>query len=83
VSTSTDEGLAILALLHNLGCVCGKRSLDVMEISSLMALEKERVEDALLRLSSEGYVEAVEFGGGPRRFHLTARGVIRVCSIYT
>jgi len=78
-----DESTMLLTFLHNMGYVDEERAVDVGELSTVLELDRARVEEILRSLEADGYVASVKRRGGGVSFYLTGKGVIRVCSIYT
>lgn len=73
----------LLLLMHNLGAVHGKASRTVHELARLTEISFERLAEILGAHEQSGYLESFTDQEGSKRYFLTGRGIIRVCSILT
>ena len=71
----------ILLFLHSLGAVSSERAREVDEIARYLQLNREEAKEALMYNARQGYVESSQGGGD--RYYLSAKGVLKVCSVYT
>jgi len=73
----------VLQTLHNLCATAPDLARRSEELAEVMQLSMTEVEGILDNYGSEGHVETFTDNEGKRRFYLTGRGIIKVCSLFT
>ncbi len=73
----------VLQTLHNLCATAPDLARRSEELAHVMQLGMAEVEGILDSYGSEGHVESFTDNEGKRRFYLTGRGIIKVCSLFT
>ena len=73
----------LLIFLHNIGAVVGKPGKTIEELTKIMEIKTEELEEIILSQINSGYLEFSTDAIGTRYYKLTGRGIIRVSSLYT
>jgi hypothetical protein len=73
----------LLIFLHNIGAVVGKPGKTVEELTKIMEIKTEELEEIIFGQINSGYLEYSTDEKGTRYYKLTGRGIIRVSSLYT
>lgn len=73
----------VLISLHNLCATSGQMAVKSDEVARALQAGVNEVNQNMERYVNEGYVSAFHDNDGNRRFFLTSRGIIRVCSLFS
>ncbi|MBI2183642.1 MAG: MarR family transcriptional regulator [Thaumarchaeota archaeon] len=73
----------LLLMMHNLGVIHEKASKTLHDLSQITKLSLEQLTEILSRHEESGYLETFTDQEGSKRYFLTGRGIIRVCSVFT
>ncbi len=73
----------LLIFLHNIGAVVGKPGKTIEELTKIMEIKTEELEEIILSQINSGYLEFSIDEKGTKYYKLTGRGIIRVSSLYT
>lgn len=73
----------ILQTLHNLCATAPDLARRSEELSQVMQLDLNEVEQILDNYGAEGHVRNLTDNEGKRRYYLTPRGIIKVCALFT
>jgi DNA-binding MarR family transcriptional regulator len=73
----------VLITLHNLCATSGDMARRPDELAQMLQVDMNQVNQILDRHVSEGYAVSFTDHEGNRRYHLTDRGIIRVCSLFS
>ena len=79
--TSLSERLLIN--LHNLCATSREMARRSEDLAQIVQTDINTVNQSMDKHISDGYVEAYYDNEGNRRFYLTSRGIIRVCSLFS
>ena len=83
----SDYGVSLseklLITLHNLCATSGEMARKPDELAQLLRVDVNEVNQILDRHASEGYALGLIDQEGNRRYYLTSRGIIRVCSLFS
>jgi len=71
-----------LCMLHNIGATSVDKSLTLEEISRRVAMEPQKVAENLEKLIKSNYVD-VNRSGDVEKYHVTARGIVKVLGMYS
>jgi DNA-binding MarR family transcriptional regulator len=85
--TRLDDDLPVseklLLIMHNLCAVRPEISRTSNELSKAIDMTTENIIGILNRFESEGYVKSIIDQNGQKKFYLTGRGILKVCSSFT
>ncbi len=73
----------LLISLHNLCATSGEMAKKSEDLAQILQADINAVNQNLDRHVSDGYVAAYQDNEGSRRFYLTSKGIIRVCSLFS
>lgn len=73
----------VLQTLHNLCATAADLARTSEEIARIMQCDQWEIENILDRHKSEGFAESFIDNEGRKRYYVTARGIIKVCSLFT
>jgi hypothetical protein len=73
----------VLQTLHNLCATAADLARRGDEVAMLMQKDPNEIEGILDRYKSEGFAESFFDNEGKKRYYLTGRGIIKVCSLFT
>jgi hypothetical protein len=73
----------VLQTLHNLCATAADLARRGDEVARLMQKDPNEIEGILDRYKSEGFAESFYDNEGKKRYYLTGRGIIKVCSLFT
>ncbi|MCX8150851.1 MAG: hypothetical protein N3D85_05060 [Candidatus Bathyarchaeota archaeon] len=73
----------VLQTLHNLCSTAADLARRGEEVARILEKEPAEIEGILDRYKSEGCVESFSDNEGKKRYYLTGKGIIKVCSIFT
>lgn len=73
----------VLQTLHNLCATAADLARKSEEVARLLQHDPQEIEGILDRYKSEGFAESFYDNEGKKRFYLTGKGIIKVCSIFT
>ncbi len=73
----------VLQTLHNLCATAADLARRSEEIARIMERDQSEIENILDKHKAEGFVESFIDGEGKKRYYVTARGIIKVCSLFT
>jgi predicted ArsR family transcriptional regulator len=73
----------LLINLHNLCATSGEMARKSEDLAQIVQTDTNTVNQNMDKHISDGYVEAYYDNEGNRRFYLTRRGIIRVCSLFS
>ena len=79
--TSLSERLLIS--LHNLCATSGEMARRSDDLAQIVQTDVNTVNQCMDKHVSDGYVVSYFDNEGNRRFYLTSRGIIRVCSLFS
>jgi len=79
---SVPDNLRFLRILHNIGATSPDKSLTLEEISRWILIDPQKVRENLEELIKNDYVK-VNRDGDTEKFHVTARGIVKVMSMYS
>ena len=73
----------VLQTLHNLCATAADLSRRSEEVARILEHDPDEIEQILDRHKSEGFAESFVDNEGKKRYYLTGRGIIKVCSLFT
>ncbi len=73
----------VLQTLHNLCATAADLARRGEEVARLMQKDPNEIESILDKYKSEGFAESFFDNEGKKRYYLNARGIIKVCSLFT
>jgi hypothetical protein len=73
----------VLQTLHNLCATAADLAREGDEIAKFMQRDPNEVESVLDKYRSEGFTENFVDNNGNKRYYLNAKGIIKVCSLFT
>jgi hypothetical protein len=73
----------VLISLHNLCATSGDMAKKGEELAQILQTGQDEINRNLDKHISDGYVEGFYDNEGNRRFWLTSKGIIRVCSLFS
>ena len=73
----------VLQTLHNLCATAADLARRGEEVARLMQKDPNEIESILDRYESEGFAESFVDNERKKRYYLNARGIIKVCSLFT
>ncbi len=81
-SGSIPDEVLFLCLLHNIGATAPEKSLSLEEISKWILMEREKVEQNLMKLIENEYIQSVSVSGS-EKYYVTINGIRKVLSMYS
>ncbi len=73
----------VLQTLHNLCATAADLAREGNEIAKFMQKDPNEVESVLDKYKSEGFTENFVDPNGNKWYYLNAKGIIKVCSLFT
>ena len=73
----------VLQTLHNLCATAADLSRRGEEVARLLQQDPAEIEGILDKYKSEGFAESFVDNEGKKRYYLTGKGIIKVCSLFT
>lgn len=73
----------LLLTMHNLCAVRPEIAKTVEELSETIRMAVDNVTGILSRFEGEGYVKSLTDQNGHKKFYLTGKGILKVCSSFT
>jgi len=73
----------VLQTLHNLCSTAADLARRGEEIAQILQHDQREIENILDTYKSEGFVESFTDNENKKRYYLTSRGIIKVCSLFT
>jgi hypothetical protein len=73
----------VLQTLHNLCATAADLARRGEEVARIIQHDPNEIESILDHYKSEGFAESFHDNEGKKRYYLTGRGIIKVCSIFT
>jgi len=73
----------ILQTLHNLCATAPDLARRSEELAQVLQIDINEVERTLDNYKLEGFAESFMDNEGKKRYYLTARGIIKVCALFT
>ena len=73
----------VLQTLHNLCATAADLARRGEEVARILERDQGEIEGILDNYKSEGFAESFVDNEGKKRYYLNARGIIKVCSLFT
>jgi hypothetical protein len=73
----------VLQTLHNLCATAGDLAKTGDELSIVLQRDAVEIESILDNYKAEGFTESFVDADGKKRYYLNAKGIIKVCSLFT
>ncbi len=73
----------VLQTLHNLCATAADLARRGEEVARILERDPAEIEGILDKYKNEGFAESFYDNEGKKRFYLTGKGIIKVCSIFT
>ncbi len=73
----------VLQTLHNLCATAPDLARRSEEVARILQHDQGELEQILDKYKSEGFAENFFDSEGKKRYYVTARGIIKVCSLFT
>lgn len=73
----------VLQTLHNLCSTAADLARRGEEVARILQRDQGEIEGILDGYKSEGFAESFTDNEGKKRYYLTGRGIIKVCSLFT
>jgi predicted transcriptional regulator len=73
----------VLQTLHNLCATAADLARRSEEIAGILQHDQGEIENILDKYKSEGFAESFLDNEGKKRYYVTGRGIIKVCSLFT
>lgn len=73
----------VLQTLHNLCATAADLARRGEEVAWILQRDQTEIEGILDQYKSEGFAECFIDSDGKKRYYLNARGIIKVCSLFT
>jgi len=73
----------VLQTLHNLCSTAADLARRGEEVARILEHNQREIEDILDKYKAEGFAESFIDNEGKKRYYLTPRGIIKVCSLFT
>lgn len=73
----------VLQTLHNLCATAADLARRGDEVARILQHDQAEIENILDRYKAEGFVEMFYDNEGKKRYYVTGRGIIKVCSLFT
>ncbi len=73
----------VLQTLHNLCATAADLARTSEEVAGILQHHQGEIEGILDKYKSEGFAESFVDDDGKKRYYVTGRGIIKVCSLFT
>ncbi len=73
----------VLQTLHNLCATAADLARTSEEVSRILQHDQRDIENILDKYKAEGFAESFFDNEGKKRYYVTGRGIIKVCSLFT
>ena len=73
----------VLQTLHNLCATAADLARRGEEVARILQRDQGEIEGILDKYKQEGFAESFNDNEGKKRYYVTGRGIIRVCSLFT
>jgi hypothetical protein len=73
----------VLQTLHNLCATAADLARRGEEVARIMQHDQGEIEGILDLYKNEGFAESFYDNEGKKRYYLTGRGIIKICSLFT
>ncbi len=73
----------VLQTLHNLCATAADLAKTGNEVGVFMQKDQYQIEKVLDNYQEEGFTESYVDSAGKKRYYLNAKGIIKVCSLFT
>jgi hypothetical protein len=73
----------VLQTLHNLCATAADLARRGEEVARILQRDPNEIEGILDKYTSEGFSRSFNDNEGKKRYYLTGKGIIKVCSIFT
>ncbi len=73
----------VLQTLHNLCATAADLARKGEEVAQILQHDPREIEGVLDKYKYEGFAESFVDNEGKKRYYLTGRGIIKVCSLFT
>ena len=73
----------VLQTLHNLCATAADLARKSEEVARIIQCDQNEIERILDQYKCEGFAECFYDNEGKKRYYLTGRGIIKVCSLFT
>ncbi len=73
----------VLQTLHNLCATAPDLARRSEEVARILQHDQGEIDGILEKYKSEGFTETFVDNEGKKRYYVTARGIIKVCSLFT
>lgn len=73
----------LLLIMHNLGLVRPELAKPAPELIANALSTAENIPETFAKHEAEGYIASILDREGNRRYYLTPRGILKVCSSFT
>lgn len=73
----------VLQTLHNLCATAPDLARRSEEVARILQRDQGEIENILDKYKAEGFVEMFYDNEGKKRYYVTGRGIIKVCSLFT
>ena len=73
----------VLQTLHNLCATAADLARRGEEVARILQRDPAEIENILDTYKSEGFAESFTDNEGKKRYYVTGRGIIKVCSLFT
>jgi predicted transcriptional regulator len=73
----------VLQTLHNLCATAADLARQSEEVARILQRNPNEIESVLDNFKAGGFAESFYDNEGKKRFYLTGRGIIKVCSLFT
>ena len=73
----------VLQTLHNLCATAADLARRSEEVARILKCDKSEIENIIDKYQSEGFAESFTDNEGNKRYYLNAKGIIKVCSLFT
>jgi DNA-binding PadR family transcriptional regulator len=73
----------VLQTLHNLCATAPDLARRGEEVARILERDQGEIEGILEKYKSEGFTEVFVDNDGKKRYYVTPRGIIKVCSLFT
>jgi len=73
----------VLQTLHNMCAIAANLARPADDVANMMQRDNFEVESILDNYRNEGFAEYLTSGEGKKLYYLNAKGIIKVCSLFT
>jgi len=73
----------LLIIMHNTSAVRPKNARSSEDLSKIVQISGDEILTILDKFETEGYVKSLIDQNNNRRFYLTGKGILKVCSYFT